>query len=74
MSYTFSEARQKLSSVLNQAKRDGEVIITRKDGSIFAVKPISNVDSPLNVQGINLSISASEIVDIIRETREYRNR
>ncbi|MEN8262187.1 MAG: type II toxin-antitoxin system Phd/YefM family antitoxin [Nitrospirota bacterium] len=68
--YTFSEARQKLSSVLEQARDQGEVLIKRKDGSLFVVKPVSSKQSPLDVSGVNVNIKAEEIVDIIREVRE----
>ncbi len=68
--YTFSEARQKLSSVLEQARDQGEVLIKRKDGSLFVVKPVSSKRSPLDVSGVNVNIKAEEIVDIIREVRE----
>ncbi|NOZ68613.1 MAG: type II toxin-antitoxin system Phd/YefM family antitoxin [Deferribacteres bacterium] len=68
--YTFSEARQKLSSVLEKARTQGEVLIKRKDGSIFVVKPVSSKRSPLDVAGINANLSAKEIVDIVREIRE----
>ncbi len=68
--YTFSEARQKLASVLEQARDQGEVLIKRKDGSLFVVKPVSAKQSPLDVSGVNVHIKAEEIVDIIREVRE----
>ncbi|MBV6519271.1 MAG: prevent-host-death protein [Candidatus Brocadia sp.] len=68
--YTFSEARQKLSSVLEKARSEGEVLIKRKDGSTFVVKPVSAKKSPLDVAGINVNLSAKEIVDIVREIRE----
>lgn len=68
--YTFSEARQKLSSVLEQARDQGEVLIKRKDGSLFVVKPVSPKRSPLDVSGVNVNIKAEEIIDIIREVRE----
>jgi len=68
--YTFSEARQKLSSVLEQARDQGEVLIKRKDGSLFVVKPVTSKRSPLDVSGVNVNIKAEEIVDIIREVRE----
>ncbi len=35
--YTYSEARQKLASVLEQAEATGKVIIRRKDGRTFAL-------------------------------------
>ena len=68
--YTFSEARQNLASVLDKARAEGEVLIKRKDGSMFVLKPVSKMDSPLNVEGVDLGLSAEEIVDIIREVRE----
>jgi len=68
--YTFSEARQKLSSVLEQARNQGEVMIKRKDGSLFVVKPVLLRRSPLDVSGVNVNLNAEEIVDIIREVRD----
>ena len=37
--YTYSEARQKLASVLKKAEATGKVLIRRKDGSTFALTP-----------------------------------
>jgi len=68
--YTFSEARQKFASVLEKAKKEGRVLIKRKDGSLFAIQPVSKKESPLDVEGVDLGLSASEIVDIVREIRE----
>ncbi len=68
--YTFSEARQKLSSVLEKARTQGEVLIKRKDGSLFVVKPMTSKRSPLDVSGVSVNLSANEIVDIVREIRE----
>lgn len=68
--YTFSEARQKLSSVLDKAKKDGEVLVRRKDGSVFVIRPVSPSGSPLDVEGIDIDLTAEEIVDIVREIRE----
>ena len=68
--YTFSEARQKLASVLEQASKDGKVKIKRRDGRNYTVKPEASSQSPLDVQGIDVGISASEIVEFVREGRE----
>ena len=68
--YTFSEARQKFASVLEKARSEGKVLIKRKDGSVFVIQPVSNRESPLNVKGIDLGLSASEIVDIVRDIRK----
>jgi hypothetical protein len=67
--YTFSEARQKFASVLNRAKLDGKVLIKRKDGSLFEIHPVKRKDSPLDVEGADLDLSAGEIVETIREMR-----
>jgi prevent-host-death family protein len=68
--YTYSEARQNLSSVLDQAEQDGEVRIIRKSGKIFVIRPDSPSRSPLDVPGIKLNLTADEIVNIVREGRE----
>ena len=70
--YTYSEARQKLARVLDQAATEGEVLIKRNDGQVFVIKPVLEKRSPLDVPGIDLGISTSELVDIIRESRENR--
>ena len=68
--YTFSEARQKLASILEQASKDGEVKIKRRDGRSYILKPEVSSKSPLDIEGIDLGITASEIVDFVREGRE----
>ncbi|MBI5416798.1 type II toxin-antitoxin system prevent-host-death family antitoxin [Candidatus Poribacteria bacterium] len=68
--YTYSEARQKLASVLNEAKRDGQVIIKRKDGTIFKITPDTPQKSPLDVKGVKTNITKKEILSVLREIRE----
>ncbi|WP_089729989.1 type II toxin-antitoxin system Phd/YefM family antitoxin [Candidatus Thiosymbion oneisti] len=68
--YTYSEARQKLAIVLEQAENTGKVLIRRKDGCTFALIPEKIAISPLNVPSIKAKITKKEIVDIIREGRE----
>lgn len=67
--YTFSEARQKLAAVLDEAQNKGAVRIKRRDGSEFEIAPVRPKASPLDVEGINLKLSAEEIVSVIGETR-----
>lgn len=67
--YTFSEARQRFAAVLEKAKIEGKVLIKRKDGSLFEIHPVPKKDSPLNIMGIKLDLSADEIVDVVREIR-----
>jgi hypothetical protein len=68
--YTYSEARQNLASLLDQAAREGEVRIRRKDGQIFVIKVQPKTESPLEVEGIDLGISTQEILDAIEEGRK----
>lgn len=68
--YTYSEARQKLALVLEQAESSGKVLIRRKDGRTFALIPERDISSPLDVPSIKAEITTKEIVDIVREGRE----
>ena len=67
--YTYSEARQSLATLLDKAAQEGEVRIKRKDGQIFVIRPEPKTDSPLDVEGIDLGLTASEIVEFIQEGR-----
>jgi hypothetical protein len=67
--YTFTEARQKLASLLEQAIRSGEVRIKRRDGRIFVIRPEKRKGSPLDVSGVDLDLSRAEILESIQESR-----
>ncbi len=67
--YTYTEARQNLASLLDQAAREGEVRIKRKDGQIFVLKLLQSKDSPFDVEGIDLGISSEEVLGFIAEGR-----
>lgn len=69
MVYTYSEARRKLASLLEQAIKEGEVKIKRQDGQTFVIRPETRVGSPLDVEGIDLGITTAEIVQFIHEGR-----
>lgn len=71
--YTLSEARQRLAAVLEEAQRKGAVRIKRRDGSEFEIAPVRPKASPLDVEGVDLDLSAEEIVSAIRETRAREN-
>ncbi len=68
--YTYSEARQKLAMVLQQAENTGKVLIRRKDGRTFALVPEKSLSSPLDVPTIKANITTEEIVNIVREGRQ----
>jgi len=67
--YTFTEARQKLASLLEQAARNGEVRIKRRDGQVFVIRPQKRQGSPLDIEGIELNFSRDEILESIAESR-----
>ena len=67
--YTYSEARQGLASLLEQARQEGAVGIRRKDGQIFVVKPEPASGSPLDIEGVGLDVTTQEIIEFIRESR-----
>lgn len=68
--YTYSEARQRLSRLLDEARAGGEIRIKRRDGSEFAVRPVRSGGSPLDVPGVDTGIGRDEIIAAIRESRE----
>jgi len=67
--YTYSEARQSLASLLEQARKEGAVGIRRKDGQIFVVRPEPSTGSPLDIEGVELGVTTEEVVAFIRESR-----
>jgi len=70
--YTYSEARQNFSSVLDKAVQEGEVRVKRKDGQVFVIRPAAPDDSPLDVEGIDLGLTTEEILEFIQEGRRLR--
>lgn len=67
--YTYSEARQQLSSLLDEAESTGKVIIRRKDGRRYAVVPELPPASPLDVPPARTELTAKEVVKLVRRQR-----
>jgi hypothetical protein len=69
--YTYSEAREKLSSILEESKTE-EVIIKRRRGDAYAIVPQSPRPrrSPFDVPGLNKGVTRQEILEAISESRE----
>lgn len=67
--YKFSEARQNLAAVLDEAASTGEVRISRRDGRSFVIRPARAKRSPLDVPGIGAGVSGEEIVKTVRAGR-----
>lgn len=68
--YSFTEARQHLASVLDEAQKEGVVCIRKRDGQSFYIKPVLPKNSPLDIEGVDLNLSLTEINDAIRDSRE----
>ncbi|NNE71174.1 MAG: type II toxin-antitoxin system Phd/YefM family antitoxin [Rhodothermales bacterium] len=68
--YTYTEARQRLAQLLDEASNGGEVRIRRRDGTEFSVRPLAPKSSPLDVPGVETGWTADEIVAEIRAWRE----
>lgn len=69
--YSYSEAQQNLSVILNTAVNE-DVVIKRPDGIRFKLMYLQDKTSasPLNVEGITTDITTQELVNIVREQRE----
>ncbi len=70
--YTYSEARQRLAKLLEQARKEGAVRIRRRDGQTFVIKPEQSSRSPLDIEGVKFDMTTDEIVAFVRESREPR--
>jgi antitoxin Phd len=70
ITYTYSEARQQLASLLDRAQRDGEVLVRRRDGRLFTIRPAQTNDSPLDVAGVRVDVELEELIAFQREIRE----
>jgi hypothetical protein len=69
--YSYSEAREKLSAILEESKTE-EVIIKRRRGDTYVIVPqfARPRRSPFDVPGLNKNITRQEILEAISETRE----
>ena len=65
--YSSTQARQHFASILDEAKREGVVCIKKRDGEAFYLKPADIKKSPLDVEGVNLGLNLSDVVDVVRE-------
>jgi hypothetical protein len=68
--YTYSEARQRLATLLDEAGRDGQVQIRRQDGTTFILQPVTSTRSPLDVPAVRTALRPGELVEMLREERE----
>jgi len=66
--YTYSEARQKFSMVLDIAKFE-DVIIKRRGGETFKVIFTKSPKSPFDVAGVKTKATTGDILNAIKESR-----
>lgn len=69
--YTYSEARKKLSSILEESKTE-KVVIKRRRGDTYTIVPQSTRPrrSPFDVPGLNTGATIKEILEAISESRK----
>ena len=67
--YTYSQARQSLAKLLDQASTEGAVRIRRRDGRTFVIQPERSNKSALDIEGVDLGVTTNEIIAFIRESR-----
>jgi hypothetical protein len=67
--FTYSEARQNLSKLLNIAQKE-EVEIRRRDGTTFSlVSKQEKEKSPFDVPGMKTKATTQDILRAVRESR-----
>lgn len=66
--YTYSEARQKFSAVLDIAKSE-EVLIKRRGGETFRIVFTQSPKSPFDVAGVKTKATTKDILEAVRESR-----
>ncbi len=66
--FTYSQARQALSTVLDTARKE-RVLITRRGGETFAVTYEIPKKSPFDVPGIETNATTRDILEAVRNSR-----
>lgn len=66
--YTYSEARQKLSEVLDRASRE-RVGIKRRGGETFEIVRRTTPTSPFDVPGVKTKVTTADIIAAVSESR-----
>lgn len=69
--YTYSEARQRFTEVLNIA-REEEVIIKRRDGETFTIVFKKTSKSPFDIPGLKTKATTEDILAAIKDSRESK--
>jgi antitoxin Phd len=67
--YTYTQARERLAAVLDEAKKE-EVVIRRRNGDQFTITPRRPAKSPFDVPSIRTRATTGDILEVLRESRE----
>jgi hypothetical protein len=70
--YTYSQDRQKLADLLDEAYRQGHVQLKRRNGQTFLITPVKDQESPLDVKGVQVDISLDAINKAVHKSRSRR--
>ena len=68
--YTYSEARQNLSKVLNESRSE-DVLVRRRGGGVFRISLELQTGSPFDVEGVKTKATTSDILRAVREVRQW---
>ena len=66
--YTYSQARQHFAEVLHAAEME-EVIVKRRDGSVFSIVPKRMPGSPFDVAGVTTSATTVSYTHLTLPTK-----
>jgi hypothetical protein len=69
--YKYTDARrQTLKKFLAEAEKDGEIRIIQRDGKVFVLRLLRLGNSPLDVSGVDTSVTRQDVIDSVRAGRE----
>ena len=70
MVYSYTEVRERLSTLLERALTEGQVKFRSRDGRVFIIRPEQPLKtSPFDVRSVKLPITKLDILEAIRESR-----
>lgn len=70
--YTYSQARQRFSQVLDTALKE-EVVITRRGGDTFSVTYRTAPKSPFDVPAVKTKATTRNILEAVKESRRRKS-
>ena len=68
--YNYTDVCNNLSGLLDEAKKNQDVMIKSKTGELFIVRLAPQKGLEYNLPNIDLGLTRDEIVSYIREVRE----